>query len=417
MAALFCASLRRSAMRRRSRVMRTRSSRAPGSRGGRGAAGGGAGAGFAVAAGAAAAAPRSICVSTSPLVRRPSLPLAAILLGSSLFSSTILRTAGPERSSTATLPLAEAEAEAEAEAVAETAGALVSLCDTAAGCVLPGAAAFAAPSPMRPSTAPTATLLPSGTAISDSVPAAGALTSSVTLSVSSSTSGSSIAIVSPIFFSHRATVASVTDSPSVGTLMSVAMDVSASVVQVIERASSTSLACSALCRFKSPVAVARPLGLAVEADEHLLDAPLDEAPGAHVLRLLLAPDDIGEAIFADGIGQRLRREGMQLLEPDDGHIPDLALAPRRPKVVIDLAGAQHNAVHLVVGDELIGLVDGAAEIGARPHLAKLRRRLGTAQQRFRRHDHQRLAEIAPYLPAQGVEIIGRGGEIADLEVV
>ncbi len=210
MAALFCASLSRSAMRRRSLVIRTRSSRAPG---GRGAAG--AGAGF--VDGAAAGAGRSRAVSTSPLVRRPSLPEAASLAGSSPLSSTSLRTAGPERSSRSVPP--PAAAAAGDLAAAGTAAAVA--------CGLPAGAGFAAPSPIRPSSAPTATLPPSGTAISESVPAAGALTSSVTLSVSSSTSGSSMATLSPTCFSQRATVASVTDSPSAGTLISVAIVVPA----------------------------------------------------------------------------------------------------------------------------------------------------------------------------------------------
>ena len=56
-----------------------------------------------------------------------------------------------------------------------------------------------------------------------STPAAGAGTSTVTLSVSSSTSGSSALTASPGFFNHWPTVASVTLSPSAGTLISMAM--------------------------------------------------------------------------------------------------------------------------------------------------------------------------------------------------
>ena len=37
-------------------------------------------------------------------------------------------------------------------------------------------------------------------------------------------------------------------------------------------------------------------GLAVEPGKNLFDPPIDEVPGAHVLRLLLAPDDLGVAL-------------------------------------------------------------------------------------------------------------------------
>src|SRR5262249_26317081 len=60
----------------------------------------------------------------------------------------------------------------------------------------------AAPSLIRPRTAPTATVSPSLAAISASTPAAGAGTSIVTLSVSSSTRGSSTATGSPGFLNH-----------------------------------------------------------------------------------------------------------------------------------------------------------------------------------------------------------------------
>src|SRR5262249_49128658 len=78
----------------------------------------------------------------------------------------------------------------------------------------------AAPSSMRPSRAPTATVGPSLAAWSDRTPAAGAGTSMVTLSVSSSTTGSSTATFSPGCLNQRPMVASVTDSPRVGTRIS-----------------------------------------------------------------------------------------------------------------------------------------------------------------------------------------------------
>lgn len=135
--------------------------------------------------------------------------------GSSALSSISLRTAGDNGS--ALEPAAASERD---DGVAATAA--------AAGAGAVGATGFAAgattaplPSPIRPSSAPTATSLPTGAAISLKTPAAVALTSKVTLSVSSSTRGSSTAIASPTPFNHLATVAWLTDSPRAGTRISV----------------------------------------------------------------------------------------------------------------------------------------------------------------------------------------------------
>src|SRR5579859_5573126 len=173
-----------------------------------------AGAGTAGAAGAAG--PFSIAASTSPLVRRPSLPVAAMLAGSSWFSATSLRAAGPERS--------RSDAAAAGAAGAGAAAAGFGASTLAAGAAAAGAAAApAAPSAITPRRPPTATLVPSGADISLSTPFAGDGTSTVTLSVSNSISVSSILTLSPTFFSQRATVPSVTDSPRGGTLISVAI--------------------------------------------------------------------------------------------------------------------------------------------------------------------------------------------------
>ena len=39
------------------------------------------------------------------------------------------------------------------------------------------------------------------------------------------------------------------------------------------------------------------------------------------------------------------------------------------------------------------------------------------QQRFGRHDDQRLAEAAVHLAAQDVEVIGRSGAVGDLDII
>src|SRR5262249_19570027 len=79
--------------------------------------------------------------------------------------------------------------------------------------------AGAAPSSMRPTTLPMATVVPSGTVIA-SVPAAGAGISPVAFSVSNSRTGSPARTTSPFRLSQRAIVPSLIDSPTEGILMS-----------------------------------------------------------------------------------------------------------------------------------------------------------------------------------------------------
>src|SRR5499427_1768029 len=167
-----------------------------------------------------------MAASMSPLVTRPSLPEPATLAVSTPDSAASLRTEG-----------ASGASDGFAAAGAAPGAGLVSALDAAAdgggadtggdalGVTLAAATGAdfpvpAAPSLIRPRTAPTATVSPSLAAISASTPAAGAGTSIVTLSVSSSTRGSSTATGSPGFLNHFPMVASVTDSPSAGTRIS-----------------------------------------------------------------------------------------------------------------------------------------------------------------------------------------------------
>ncbi len=225
MAALFWASFRREAMTRRRRVIGTRSSRISSTRGAGFAA---CGADGAEAAGAEAV-PVSIAFSTSPLVMRPSLPVAGIAAGLRLFSSTRRLTAGDSgRDALAAADGAGADAAGASagETGAGETGAGVALTSSflascfAAGAGLAAAVAFSSRTAI---TAFGITVSPSPTAWPVITPADGAGTSSVTLSVSSSATASSAATLSPTFLSHRETVASATDSPRGGTMISMAM--------------------------------------------------------------------------------------------------------------------------------------------------------------------------------------------------
>src|SRR5690606_23598242 len=75
-----------------------------------------------------------------------------------------------------------------------------------------------------------------------------------------------------------------------------------------------------------------------------LQAWPDEGPGAHVERLLLAPDPLrGVGIAGRDLGDLVGVEGINLLEPDDGGVADLVLAAVVEQVVVDLPGAENEA--------------------------------------------------------------------------
>ena len=264
MAAVFCASFSRSAMRLRRRLMRTRSSRAPSWRGGAGGAGGW---------GAAGAGGRRR--SRSGRRRRDSWPGAPPGISARppwsagrpcRWRGWMLRPACSLRSACAR-PATAAPLRLPVRAPLPGPGCACGAAGAAAGFAAGAAFAVPAPSPITPSTAPTSTVWPSATRISDSTPAEGANTSSVTLSVSSSTSASSAAMLSPCCFIHFATVASVTDSPRAGTTILLLMAeilssdsggrfcrlISARNYETV-RASLTSLSCSLRCRRSRPVA-------------------------------------------------------------------------------------------------------------------------------------------------------------------
>src|SRR5580704_5576074 len=446
MAAVFCASLSRRAMVWRSRVIFTRSSRAASSAGD-GARTCTAAAGCATGVGCAAA--RSIAASMSPLVTLPSFPVPDTAAASMPVSAAILRTDGASG-------LSAAGAAAGAGFGGAGGGA-----DCAAGCGAAFAGAAPAPSLIWPSTAPTATVSPSLAAISLSTPAAGAGTSIVTLSVSSSTSGSSTATASPGFLNHLPMVASVTDSPSVGTRISAIFN-SLFAGPLVHRRQTTDdrgrkekiFICylsSVLRRPLSqrvfqkllelrlmqrhlpdrgrgrrrPPGVTRAAMFGADLVEHPFEEDIDEHPAAHVARLFLAPHDLGLLEARQLQHQRLGGERIELLDAQQIDVVDAALLALLVEIVIDLAGTDDDAAHVVVGGELdllvrqhLGVVpQQPVERGVRPHLIEPRHRALVAQQRLGRHQDQRLAEVAIELAAQDVKVVRRRRAVGDLHVV
>src|SRR5579871_1399800 len=94
--------------------------------------------------------------------------------------------------------------------------------------------------------------------------------------------------------------------------------------------------------------VAWALRLASHLPEHPLEVGLDEAPGPHVLGLLLAPDDLGLLEARQLLQQRLRRERIELLDPEQVDVVDPTLLALVVEIIIDLAGAEYDAADLVV---------------------------------------------------------------------
>ena len=174
-----------------------------------------------------------------------------------------------------------------------------------------------------------------------------------------------------------------------------------------------------------PAGIAHALVLGVDMGEHPFQIGVDERPGAHVLRLFLAPDHLGVAEARQLGDQRLGRERIELLDAQQVDVVDAALLALLVEVVIDLARAQHDAADLRILDQLDRLVgqqlrvvpQQAVERAFARHLGQRRDRPLVAQQRLRRHQDQRLAEVALQLPAQDVEIVGRRREVGDLHVV
>ena len=81
------------------------------------------------------------------------------------------------------------------------------------------------------------------------------------------------------------------------------------------------------------------------------------------------------------------------------------------------AGAQHDALDGVGRREVgRGVGDVPLEARAGEELVDVRLDEPVAQQRLGRHDDERLAELAPHLPAQQVEVVGGRRHVADLPV-
>ena len=201
----------------------------------------------------------------------------------------------------------------------------------------------------------------------------GAGTSSTTLSVSISIRISSSATASPGFFFHCSRVASATDSDSCGTLTSIDVPclVSVRLRAVVRRQRASSILLGQnealelaeglleqrLLLLLVQVRVAhrrrrrrRPAGIAelLAFDHVLVDVVLDEEPGALVLRLVLAPDDLGQRSGTSSARPRTPCAGTDRAarRGRSRRRSCLAFVALLDQVVVDLARAGDHALDL-----------------------------------------------------------------------
>src|SRR3984885_12379832 len=148
--------------------------------------------------------------------------------------------------------------------------------------------------------------------------------------------------------------------------------------------------------------IARALRLAAELAEHPFEIGLDEAPGTHVLGLLLTPDHLRFLETGELLQQRLNRERIELLHPEEVDVVDTALLALIVEIVVDFARAGDNATDLVVLGklDLFALMrlrvipQQAVKARSRSESFQVRDSALVAQHRLRRHRNQRLAEFA-----------------------
>src|ERR1700727_2526968 len=147
--------------------------------------------------------------------------------------------------------------------------------------------------------------------------------------------------------------------------------------------------------------IAGALRLAAELAEHPFEIGLNEAPGAHVLRLLLTPDDLRLLETRELLHQRLNRERIELLHPEEVDVVDAALLALIVEIVVDPARADDNATDLVVLGELdlfalmrLRMIpQQAVKARSRSEGFQVRDSALVAEHRLRRHRDQRLSDL------------------------
>ena len=157
----------------------------------------------------------------------------------------------------------------------------------------------------------------------------------------------------------------------------------------------TRRACCAMCVLASPVAgTGRRLPADIDRTAHLHVQPAAAPSRCRRSTKFQAPMFSGSSwhqttsalvIRRQHPAQRDFRERIDLLQPDRCAMSLISLrAPLRQQIVIDLAGADHDAAHLLGRRDRVDLRDDELEAAALGHLRQRRHRQLVPQQRFRR---------------------------------
>mmetsp|Transcript_11264 Transcript_11264/g.39232 ORF Transcript_11264/g.39232 Transcript_11264/m.39232 type:complete len:337 (+) Transcript_11264:147-1157(+) len=151
---------------------------------------------------------------------------------------------------------------------------------------------------------------------------------------------------------------------------------------------------------------------------HCAHARTHVLPRAHVLGLLLCPHQLRVRVRTERGGcEVVVREGRHLLEANDGDVSHLARTPRLRELIVQRAGADDDAAHVLARRVQRLLGDDEAEGRAGPHLLDGAVAGAVVQEILRRGHNERLAEAPDHLSSQDVEEVGRRGDVDDDEVV
>jgi hypothetical protein len=119
--------------------------------------------------------------------------------------------------------------------------------------------------------------------------------------------------------------------------------------------------------------------------------------------------------FANSAFQRFLMQRVDLLDSNERGISDILLGPEVEQIVVHFARAKDDALDRLrirnrrVADDLLETT--GCEV------FEFRGRSVETQHRFRRHENERLLEIALHLPAHDVEVLRRRREIRDLHIL
>mmetsp|Transcript_60762 Transcript_60762/g.169872 ORF Transcript_60762/g.169872 Transcript_60762/m.169872 type:complete len:222 (-) Transcript_60762:1378-2043(-) len=143
-------------------------------------------------------------------------------------------------------------------------------------------------------------------------------------------------------------------------------------------------------------------------------------PSAHVLGLLLHPSDVSRVHAVAGIHiavelqlllHQVEREGRDLLKRHNRNVLGVELLPLHRKLVVELPGAENEAIHLGGIDGRVPLADQPLESSAGGHVRQRAHALPKPEEVLRRRDHQRLSEVAVELSPERVEVVGGGRDV------